>query len=116
VWHWQSTNGQLPMQPLPAPTCTPLRAQGCSYFKDAMQLRYVLLAVLLGSVVGAAAATKSAARQLASTVGGRNDPEVIPSIVFKAVPAVCLTKQHCVHQARTWHLHVCAGARTTSLR
>jgi hypothetical protein len=38
-----------------------------------MILNYALLAVLLQSVVMAAA---PASRQLASTVGGRNDPEV----------------------------------------
>ena len=37
---------------------------------------YAVLAVLLRSVVIAAAATSPAARQLASTVGGRSDPEV----------------------------------------
>ena len=42
-----------------------------------MHLRHALLAAaLLGSVIGAAATAKSAARQLTSTVGGRNDPEV----------------------------------------
>jgi hypothetical protein len=41
-----------------------------------MILNYALLAVLLQSVVIAAAATTPAARQLASTVGSRNDPEV----------------------------------------
>ena len=41
-----------------------------------MILNYALLAVVLQSVVIAAAATTPAARQLAGTVGGRNDPEV----------------------------------------
>ena len=41
-----------------------------------MVIFYATLAVLLQSVVIAAAATSPAARQLASTVGGRNDPEV----------------------------------------
>lgn len=51
-----------------------------------MQLRLALLAVLLGSVVGAAAATKSAGRQLSSTVGGRNDPEVRLCTVLQSAP------------------------------
>lgn len=78
-----------------------------------MQLRHaVLAAVLLGSVISAAAAAKSAARQLTSTVGGRNDPEV--SVLYRfSANAACLTVRHRRRHARTWHLHVCAGARTT---
>ena len=49
-----------------------------------MTMRYALLAVLLGSVVGAAAATQSAAQQLASTVGGRDDPDVSLCTPFQA--------------------------------
>jgi hypothetical protein len=41
-----------------------------------MVIFYAMLAVLLQSAVIAAAATSPAARQLASTVGGRNDSEV----------------------------------------
>ena len=53
-----------------------------------MMLNYALLAVLLQSVVFAAAAATPTSRQLASTVGGRNDPEVKLSTASQTLPLV----------------------------
>ena len=58
-----------------------------------MILTYILLAVLLQSVVFAAADTTSASRQLTSTVGGRNDPEVTVSRVANIAARLMLQER-----------------------
>jgi hypothetical protein len=54
-----------------------LLAEHCAWSWKAMQAQsFILVAVLLGCLVMAAAAQAPAARHLASTVGGRDDPKV----------------------------------------